>query len=108
MIQIGFMRALRGNIPRRGCAQNRVPGAEEQNHPAQSHGLESQKISGRRRSVFLDFSFYRTYRDLAAGPDSWYACGKMLLDVTLVIRIYVTPESLSCLWIQLDPLGHML
>src|SRR6266478_2037290 len=32
---------------------------------AHSHGLESKKISGRRRGVFLDFSFYRTYRDLA-------------------------------------------
>src|ERR1700694_1499644 len=27
---------------------------------AHSHGLESQKISGGGRSVFLDFSFYRT------------------------------------------------
>ena len=32
---------------------------------AQSGRLESQKISGGGRSVFLDFSFYRTYRDLA-------------------------------------------
>jgi hypothetical protein len=30
-----------------------------------AHGLESQKISGRGRSVLLDFSFYRTSRDLA-------------------------------------------
>jgi hypothetical protein len=27
---------------------------------AHSHGLESKKISGRRRGVLLDFSFYRT------------------------------------------------
>src|ERR1039457_5784415 len=32
---------------------------------AQSGRLESQKISGGGRSVFLDFSFYRTSRDLA-------------------------------------------
>src|SRR5712675_253124 len=33
---------------------------------AHSHGLESKKISGRRRGVFLDFSFYRTHQDLAS------------------------------------------
>ena len=32
---------------------------------AHSHGLESKKISGRRRSVFLDFPFYRTSQDVA-------------------------------------------
>jgi hypothetical protein len=32
---------------------------------AQSQWLESQKISGGGRSVFLDFSFYRTSQDLA-------------------------------------------
>jgi len=32
---------------------------------AHSHGLESQKISGGGRGVLLDFSFYRTSRDLA-------------------------------------------
>src|SRR6267143_5487941 len=31
---------------------------------AHSQGLESKKISGRRRGVFLDFSFYRTCREL--------------------------------------------
>ena len=31
---------------------------------AHLQGLESQKISGGGRSVFLDFSFYRTYQDL--------------------------------------------
>ncbi len=33
---------------------------------AHSQGLESKKISGRRRGVFLDFSFYRTSWDLAS------------------------------------------
>jgi hypothetical protein len=28
-------------------------------------GWKARKISGRRRGVFLDFSFYRTSRDLA-------------------------------------------
>src|SRR5450759_4831186 len=32
---------------------------------AHSHGLESKKISGRRRSVSLDSPFYRTYQVLA-------------------------------------------
>src|SRR5882762_5451695 len=32
---------------------------------AHSQGLESKKISGRRRGVFLDFSFYRTSREVA-------------------------------------------
>jgi hypothetical protein len=31
---------------------------------AHSHGLESRKISGGGRSVFLDFSFYRTSQDV--------------------------------------------
>ena len=34
---------------------------------AHSHGLKSKKKSGRRRGVSLDFSFYRTSRDLAMG-----------------------------------------
>jgi hypothetical protein len=33
--------------------------------PAHPHGLESKKKSGRRRNIFLDFPFYRTYQDLA-------------------------------------------
>jgi hypothetical protein len=37
----------------------------EQNLP-RSHGLESQKISGYRTGIFLDFAFYRTIRDLRA------------------------------------------
>src|ERR1039458_3280222 len=32
---------------------------------AHSYGLESQNISGDGRSIFLDFSFYRTSQDLA-------------------------------------------
>src|SRR6266404_4207663 len=43
---------------------------------AHSHGLESKKISGRRRGVFLDFSFYRTSRDLAS---QWRQLGVVLL-----------------------------
>ena len=36
---------------------------------AHSRGLESKKISSRRRSVFLDFSFYRTYRDVGTSKN---------------------------------------
>src|SRR5579863_329860 len=32
---------------------------------AHSQGLESKKNSGGRRGIFLDFTFYRTYQDLA-------------------------------------------
>ena len=35
---------------------------------AQSGRLESQRISGGGRSVFLDFSFYRTSQDLDDAP----------------------------------------
>jgi hypothetical protein len=35
-------------------------------NPAQLRGLEDKNTSGRRRSVFLDFPFYRTYQELAA------------------------------------------
>jgi hypothetical protein len=35
-----------------------------------SHGLRSKKNSGRGRDFFLDFCFYRTYRDLAQSPGS--------------------------------------
>src|SRR5450759_4604004 len=41
-------------------------GRKARNTLAQSGRLESQKISGGGRSVFLDFSFYRTYQELAA------------------------------------------
>jgi hypothetical protein len=41
-------------------------GRKARNTLAQSGRLESQKISGGGRSVFLDFSFYRTYQDLAS------------------------------------------
>jgi hypothetical protein len=52
--------------------QEREPNAAEsigqnvrtiRSHP---QGLEGKKISGRSRSVFLDFPFYRTYRDVAS------------------------------------------
>jgi hypothetical protein len=33
-------------------------------NPAQLYGLENKKKSGRRRSIFLDFPFYRTYQEL--------------------------------------------
>ena len=45
-------------------APNRLHGAEGQNILTHSRGLESKKISGGARSVFLDFTFYRTYREL--------------------------------------------
>jgi hypothetical protein len=31
--------------------------------PAQLHGLENKKKSGRRRDIFLDIPLYRTYQD---------------------------------------------
>src|ERR1039457_2105348 len=46
---------------------------------AQSGRLESQKISGGGRSVFLDFSFYRTSRDL--GRVVTWCGGRGLLTV---------------------------
>jgi hypothetical protein len=33
-------------------------------NPAQLHGLEGKKTSGRRRDFFLDLPFYRTYQEL--------------------------------------------
>jgi len=46
---------------------------------AQSSRLESQKISGGGRSVFLDFSFYRTSQDLAAIAAKTKLGGKLIL-----------------------------
>jgi hypothetical protein len=50
-----------------GCTTNRPTesmGRKVRTILAHSHGLESKKKSGRRRGVSLDFSFYRTSRDL--------------------------------------------
>jgi hypothetical protein len=33
-------------------------------NPAQLSGLGNKKKSGRRRGIFLDFPFYRTYQEL--------------------------------------------
>jgi len=43
---------------------SRVYGMDGENNPAQWGGLDVRKNSGHRRSVFLDFPFYRTYREL--------------------------------------------
>jgi hypothetical protein len=40
-------------------------GRQAGNILAHSKGLESKKSSGGGRGIFLDFSFYRTYQDLA-------------------------------------------
>ncbi len=46
-------------------AERRLLGTRPEQNLRRSHGLESQKISGHSRGIFLDFPFYRTYRDLA-------------------------------------------
>jgi hypothetical protein len=47
-------------------SQTEHMGRKARTNPAQSCGLESEKKSGHRRCIFLDFPFYRTYQEFGA------------------------------------------
>jgi hypothetical protein len=56
--------AGRGNPNSRATERTEFMGRKVRTIHAQFDGLESEKNSGHRRSIFLDFPFYRTYQAL--------------------------------------------
>jgi hypothetical protein len=85
--------ADRGNPNNRATERTEFMGRKVRTILAHSDGLESEKKSGRRRGIFLDFPFYRTYQDLTMPLTKGFLLGRTVRSHDIIEKHALVPGS---------------